>query len=158
MAEKSMKTKVAKTVFASLFVFALAACSSSSPEAPETEQEPVKSSELTEADVTVMDMSTDEDKFVSAEFPVQDSFAGVETNLKQGCAIAIQAAKSQTPGWESFDTIQCMGMSAWGDTSVFVGSANYTGAQLAEISDEEMAADADAFWSLAEQSSVSDQL
>lgn len=158
MAEKSMKTKVAKTVFASLFVFALAACSSSSPEAPETEQEPVKSSELTEADVTVMDMSTDEDKFVSAEFPVQDSFAGVETNLKQGCLTAIQAAKSQTPGWESFDTIQCMGMSAWSETSVFVGSANFSGEQLADISDAEMIESPEDFWDLSPQSNISPNL
>lgn len=155
MAEKSMKTKVAKTAFASLFVFALAACSSSSPEAPDAEQEPVNASELTEADVTVMDLSTDEDKFVSAEFPVQDSFDGVETNLKHGCVIAIQAAKSQTPGWESFDTIQCMGMSAWSDESVFVGSANFTGAQLAEFSDVEMLESPDTFWDSSPQSNIS---
>ncbi|MGO3147081.1 MAG: hypothetical protein ACTIJ6_05310 [Leucobacter sp.] len=155
MAEKTMKTTVAKAAFASLFVFALAACSSSSPEAPDAEQEPAKSSELTEADVTVMDMSTDEQKFVSAEFPVQDSFAGIEKNLKLGCVTAVQAAKSQTPDWETYDTIQCMGMSAWSDESVFVGSANFTGAQLAELSDVEMLESPETFWDSSPQSNIS---
>lgn len=155
MAGKSIKSKIAKTVFASMFVVTLAACSSSPSEDVEAEQEPTQSMEITEADVTVMDMSTDGNKFVSAEFPVQDSFSGVEANLKQGCVTAIQAAKTQTPGWETYDTIQCMGMSAWSEESVFVGSANFTGAQLADISDAEMNDSPEAFWDLSPQSNIS---
>lgn len=110
--------------------------------------------------IVVSDLSADGTLFVSAEFSVADSLAGdgIETNLKDGCVSAILAAKAATENWADYNTIQCMGMSDWGDNRAFVGSANFSGAQLSEISDAEMEADPSAFWDAANESSVSPQL
>ena len=104
-------------------------------------------------DIEVLDLSYEGNKFISATFPVSDAFtkAGVIRNLQKGCVEAIQAAKDATPTWYEFDTIQCMGMF---DGSELVGSANFSGALLSEISDVEMQDDPERFWGLADRSNL----
>ena len=105
------------------------------------------------SEVEVLDMSYEGNRFVSATFPVADTFtkAGVMRNLKEGCVEAIQAAKDATPDWYDFDTVQCMGMM---DGTLLVGSANFSGALLSEISDVAMQDDPEGFWAAADRSNI----
>lgn len=120
------------------------------------EPEPEETTESPARTIEVMDLSDGGNRFVSATFPVSDAFTrgGILDNLHEGCVEAIQAAKDQTDGWWDYDTIQCMGLADWTDSIVAVGSANFSGATLANISDVEMQTDPEAFWSRADKSTV----
>lgn len=134
-------------------------------EKPEPVEEPAEAEEEPPAapavsDIEVIDMSTDGNRFISASFPVADAFtnSGIVRNLKDGCVAAIQAAKAQVTNWWEYDTIQCMGLAAWTEAVVSPGSANFSGAQLAEISDADMTSNPDAFWDRAERSNIAPEL
>lgn len=136
-----------------------------SVEAPE-EEAPAESNDEEPAPpedefkVTVMDLSADGTKFVSAEFPVHDAMTdkGIVKNLKEGCVKAIQEAKAATENWYEYDTVQCMGMSAWSENSIAVGSANFSGETLSSISDQAMEDSPEAFWDLSDRQNIIAQL
>ncbi len=134
--------------------FLLTGCSSPEPVTDSQEAaQPAEAQELTTADVEVLDLSTDDRKFVSVNFPVEDAMtnSGVVSSLQEGCVVAILAAKEKTDSWYDYNTIQCMG-SINGEHHV--GSANFSGAALSEISDQHMKDDPAAFWESAESSSI----
>lgn len=108
----------------------------------------------------ILDMSYDNERVISVTYPVSDAFSngGIVRNLKQGCVEAIQEVKQQTSDWWEFDSIVCSGMSDWSDNPTQVGSATFTGAQLAEISDDQMTDNPEAFWDMALSAAISQHL
>lgn len=130
------------------------------PEETTEAPEPEEAAESPARTIEVLDLSDGSTRFVSATFPVSDAFTrgGILSNLHEGCVEAIQAAKDQTDDWWDYDIVQCMGLADWTDDVVAVGSANFTGALLADISDVEMQSDPEAFWNRADKSTVLPEL
>lgn len=144
-------------ILATAAALTLSACSESEPEPTETTEAPTS---VESADIQVTDLSAEGTRFASAEFPVSDAFThdGTIRNLKEGCVSALQAAKDETENWWDYDIIQCMGLADWSDAVVTVGSANFSGAVLSEISEADMESDPEALWDRAEQSNISPEL
>lgn len=124
-------------------------------EASQDEDEPAEP-ETDTLEIEIHELNPDGESVLQVLFQVDDAFTtnAVVRNLKDGCVAAIQAAKLEASGWYDFDTIQCAGMMG---QALNIGTAEFSGAQLAEISDGEMSDDPEAFWNMADRTHIAPQ-
>lgn len=124
-------------------------------EASQDEDEPAEP-ETEALEIEIHELNPDGESVLQVLFQVDDAFStnAVVRNLQDGCIEAIQAAKLETSGWYDYDTIQCAGMMG---QALNIGTAEFRGAQLAEISDGEMSDDPEAFWNMADRTHIAPQ-
>lgn len=113
-------------------------------------------SEADTSEIEIQELNPNGESVLQVLFQVDDAFTAnaVQRNLKGGCVSAIQAAKVERSGWYDYDAIQCAGMMG---QALNIGTAEFSSVQLAEISDEEMSADPEAFWSAADKTHIASQ-
>lgn len=124
-------------------------------EASQDEDEPAEP-EADALEIEIHELNPDGESVLQVLFQVDDAFTtnAVQRNLKDGCVEAIQAAKLETSGWYDYDRVQCAGMMG---QALNIGTADFSGTQLTEISDGEMSADPEAFWNMAVRTHIAPQ-